>query len=44
LHHGRPEMLDHILVSRALLAHLADVEVHNEMLLGGTGASAISGA
>jgi endonuclease/exonuclease/phosphatase family metal-dependent hydrolase len=33
LHHGRPEMLDHILVSRALLAHLVEVEVHNEMLV-----------
>jgi endonuclease/exonuclease/phosphatase family metal-dependent hydrolase len=32
LHHGRPEMLDHILASRALFAHLVDVEIHNEML------------
>jgi endonuclease/exonuclease/phosphatase family metal-dependent hydrolase len=32
LHHGRPEMLDHILASRALFAHVASVEVHNEML------------
>ena len=32
LHHGRPQMLDHILVSRSLLAHLTDVEIHNEML------------
>jgi len=32
LHHGRPEMLDHILASRALFAHLVAVEIHNEML------------
>lgn len=32
LHHGRPEMLDHILASRALFAHFVDVEIHNEML------------
>jgi endonuclease/exonuclease/phosphatase family metal-dependent hydrolase len=32
LHHGRPEMLDHILASRALFAHVGSVEVHNEML------------
>lgn len=32
LHHGRPEMLDHILASRALFAHFTDVEIHNEML------------
>jgi len=32
LHHGRPEMLDHILASRALFAHLGGVEIHNEML------------
>ena len=32
LHHGRPQMLDHILASRPLFAHLADVEIHNEML------------
>jgi endonuclease/exonuclease/phosphatase family metal-dependent hydrolase len=32
LHHGRPEMLDHILASRALFAHFAGVEIHNEML------------
>lgn len=32
-HHGRPLMLDHILVSRPLLAHLRKVEVHNETLL-----------
>jgi endonuclease/exonuclease/phosphatase family metal-dependent hydrolase len=32
LHHGRPQMLDHILASRALFAHLASVEIHNEML------------
>lgn len=32
LHHGRPEMLDHILASRVLFAHFVDVEIHNEML------------
>lgn len=31
-HHGRPMMLDHILVSRALLGALRGVEVHNEVL------------
>lgn len=32
LHHGRPEMLDHILASRALLGHFRGFEAHNEML------------
>jgi len=32
LHHGRPQMLDHILASRALFAHLTGVEIHNKML------------
>ena len=32
LHHGRPQMLDHILASRALFADFAGVEIHNEML------------
>ena len=32
LHHGRPQMLDHILASRTLFAHLSCVEIHNEML------------
>lgn len=31
-HHGRPLMLDHILVSRTLLGALRQVEVHNEVL------------
>ncbi|HXK54394.1 MAG TPA: endonuclease/exonuclease/phosphatase family protein [Hyphomicrobiales bacterium] len=31
-HHGRPQMLDHILVSRSLLAALRSVDVHNEVL------------
>lgn len=31
-HHGRPLMLDHILVSRTLLGALRGVEVHNEVL------------
>lgn len=32
VHHGRPQMLDHLLVSRPLLAWLRGVEVHNEAL------------
>jgi endonuclease/exonuclease/phosphatase family metal-dependent hydrolase len=32
LHHARPEMLDHILASRALFASFTGVEIHNEML------------
>jgi exonuclease III len=32
LHHGRPQMLDHILASRTLFAHLSGAEIHNEML------------
>lgn len=32
VHHGRPQMLDHLLVSRAMLAWLRGVEVHNEAL------------
>jgi hypothetical protein len=32
VHHGRPEMLDHILASRSMFARLATVEIHNEML------------
>jgi endonuclease/exonuclease/phosphatase family metal-dependent hydrolase len=32
LHHGRPQMLDHILVNRAALAHLLGFEAHNETL------------
>ncbi len=32
LHHGRPQMLDHVLVSRSLLAHFDRLEVHNETL------------
>ena len=35
LHHGRPQMLDHILASRALFADFIGVEIHNEMLEGG---------
>ncbi len=30
LHHGRPIMLDHILVSQALLGHFKQFEIHNE--------------
>jgi endonuclease/exonuclease/phosphatase family metal-dependent hydrolase len=32
LHHGRPQMLDHILASRALYGHFDAIEVHNEAL------------
>jgi endonuclease/exonuclease/phosphatase family metal-dependent hydrolase len=32
LHHGRPQMLDHILVSRSLFARFLTIEVHNEIL------------
>jgi endonuclease/exonuclease/phosphatase family metal-dependent hydrolase len=32
LHRGRPQMLDHILVTRNLAAHLKGVHVHNESL------------
>lgn len=32
VHHGRPQMLDHMLASRALFGALKSVEIHNEML------------
>jgi len=32
VHRGRPEMVDHILISRALLAWYRDAEIHNEPL------------
>ncbi len=32
IHHGRPAMLDHILVSRPLLGWARDIAVHNEVL------------
>lgn len=32
VHHGRPQMLDHLLVSRPLLAWYRGIEVHNEAL------------
>lgn len=32
LHLGKGNMLDHLLVSRALLAHYSGAEIHNEML------------
>jgi len=32
LHHGRAQMLDHILASRALYGHFRSIEVHNEGL------------
>jgi len=31
-HHGRPNMLDHLLVSRPLLQHYRNTEIHNETL------------
>jgi endonuclease/exonuclease/phosphatase family metal-dependent hydrolase len=30
LHHGRPQMVDHMLASHALYGHVRDVEIHNE--------------
>ena len=32
LHHGRPQMVDHILASHALSGHFRSIEVHNEGL------------
>lgn len=32
IHHGRPQMLDHVLVSRPLLAWYRTAEIHNEAL------------
>jgi len=32
LHHGRPQMLDHMLASHALYGHFRGIEVHNETL------------
>ena len=32
LHHGRPQMVDHILASRALYGLFRHIEVHNEWL------------
>ena len=32
LHHGRPQMLDHILASRTLHGYFRSIEVHNETL------------
>jgi endonuclease/exonuclease/phosphatase family metal-dependent hydrolase len=32
LHRGRPQMLDHILVTRSLAGHLKGIDVHNEAL------------
>lgn len=32
IHHGRPQMLDHVLISRRLLAWYRTCEVHNEAL------------
>lgn len=32
IHHGRGELIDHILVSRSLFAHFRHAEIHNELL------------
>lgn len=32
LHHGRPQLLDHMLVSRALAGAFRNIEIHNETL------------
>jgi endonuclease/exonuclease/phosphatase family metal-dependent hydrolase len=32
LHHGRPQMVDHMLASRALTGHFRSLEIHNEAL------------
>jgi endonuclease/exonuclease/phosphatase family metal-dependent hydrolase len=32
LHHGRPQMLDHVLVSRQMSGHFRQAEAHNEAL------------
>ena len=32
LHHGRPQLLDHILVTRPMLSSFRSIEVHNETL------------
>ncbi len=32
LHHGRPQMLDHMLASHALFGHFQSIEVHNEAI------------
>ena len=31
-HHGKGEMIDHVLASRALFAHFRGAEIHNELL------------
>lgn len=38
IHHGRGEMIDHVLVSRALLAFYRGAEIHNEVLPDESGA------
>lgn len=38
IHHGRGEMIDHVLVSRALLAWYRGTEIHNEVLPDESGA------
>jgi len=32
IHHGRPEMVDHMLASHALYGHFRSIEIHNEAL------------
>ncbi len=38
IHNGRPQMLDHILVTRSLAGYLRDVQIHNEGLTDESGA------
>ena len=42
IHHGRPQALDHILVTRALLAHFKSAEIHNEALVDEAGGASDS--
>lgn len=32
IHHGRPQMVDHVLASHALYGHFRSIEIHNEAL------------
>jgi endonuclease/exonuclease/phosphatase family metal-dependent hydrolase len=43
IHHGRPQMLDHILVTRSLSGHLKTIEAHNEALSDEAGLAASIG-
>jgi endonuclease/exonuclease/phosphatase family metal-dependent hydrolase len=44
LHRGRREMLDHIVASQALAAHLRGIEVHNDAVADETSAGAEAGS